>query len=119
MNLHIGQKALITCDHWFYAPDGKQYRAVFGTVKAVRSSEETLGVRTNAKSTNWYVEIGCVTLAGCQIHYAVRTDHCHLGQVIEGANDSNGIEQKGERDSRIFDADAAITPQTTRQPTTP
>ena len=61
-SMQIGQKALITTDAWFYAPDGRQYRAVFGTVKAVRTSEETLGVRTNARSTNWYVEIGLMIM---------------------------------------------------------
>lgn len=79
MNLEIGKKAIITTDNWFFAPDGKSYRAVFGTIKAVRSSDETLGIKTNAKSTNWYVEIGNMTIAGCQIHYAVRTDTCHNG----------------------------------------
>ena len=78
-SMQIGQKALITTDAWFYAPDGRQYRAVFGTVKAVRTSEETLGVRTNARSTNWYVEIGNLTVAGCQIHYALRCDAVHTG----------------------------------------
>jgi hypothetical protein len=79
LNIDTGQKALITTDNWFFAPDGNTYRAVFGTVKAVRSAEETLGVKTNAKSTNWYVEIGNMTIAGCQIHYAVRTDKCSDG----------------------------------------
>jgi len=76
MSIKIGDKALITTDLWFFAPDGQQYRAVFGTVKAIRSSEETLGIKTNARSTNWYVEIGDVILAGCQIHYAIKTNHC-------------------------------------------
>lgn len=82
MNLNIepGQKALITTDDWFFAPDGNSYRAVFGTVHAVRSAEETLGIRPNGKSTNWYVEIGNMTIAGCQVHYAVKTDTCHDGR---------------------------------------
>lgn len=104
MNIEIGQKALITTDNWFFAPDGLQYRAAFGTVKAVRSSDETLGIKTNAKSTNWYVEIGNVTLAGCQIHYAIRTDACNFGEV----NDSdivNGERKDYTRPSRIYNAD--------------
>src|SRR3546814_7562125 len=54
----VGDQALITTDNWFYAPDGKSYRAAFGTVQAIRSSEIALGVKTNSKSTNWYVEVG-------------------------------------------------------------
>src|SRR3546814_15952739 len=73
----VGDQALITTDNWFYAPDGKSYRAAFGTVKAIRSSEIALGVKTNSKSTNWYVEVGNMLIAGCQIHYAVRTADCY------------------------------------------
>lgn len=76
LNIEIGQKALITCDNWFFAPNGRQYRAVFGTVKAVRTAEAALGVRPNGRSTNWYVEIGDMTIAGCQVHYAIRCDQC-------------------------------------------
>lgn len=101
MNIEVGQKALITCDAWFYAPNGQQYRSVFGTVKAVRSSEETLGVRTNAKSTNWYVEIGCMTIAGCQIHYVVRCNNCDTGRVMDWRV---GFEEY-MRPSAVFDAD--------------
>lgn len=71
--VEVGKKYLITTD-WFIAPDGETYRAVFGTLRGVFSSEETLGVRTNAKSTNWYVSIGRMTVAGCQIHYVVQAD---------------------------------------------
>lgn len=81
-NLAVGKKALINTDQWFVAPDGQQYKAVFGTIKSVLDSTEALGVRTNAKSTNWYVEIGNLTVAGCQIHYAVQTDSCNLNDVM-------------------------------------
>lgn len=104
-NLKPGDKALITTDCWFYAPDGRSYRAVFGTIKAVRSSEDTLGVRTNAKSTNWYVEIGSMTLAGCQIHYAIRTDHPELGDVSD-QHAADGVVRDFVRASHIWNADA-------------
>lgn len=105
MNIEVGKKALITTNEWFIAPDGKQYRAVFGTVKAVQSSEETLGVRTNARSTNWYVEIGCVTLAGCQVHYAIRAETCNLGHVDDYTT-SGGTLSTFAKPSSIFDADS-------------
>jgi hypothetical protein len=105
VNIQVGKKALITTDCWFIAPNGKQYRSVFGTVKAVQSSEETLGVRTNARSTNWYVEIGCMTLAGCQIHYAIRADACNFEQVEDYSTGSDGI-RVFTKPSSIFDADA-------------
>ena len=68
-------KYLITTDNWFYAPDGKQYRAVWGDVKVY--SDNLLGIKTNEKSTNWFLMVGQpedhVLIAGCQIHYAVKS----------------------------------------------
>lgn len=72
--MNIGQRYLITTDNWFIASDGQTYRAAFGTVHGVVDSQEALGVRTNAKSTNWYVVIGDMVIAGCQIHYAICTN---------------------------------------------
>ena len=69
-------KYLITTDNWFYAPDGKQYRAVWGDVEVL--SDEVLGVKTNARSSNWYAKVGTdrnhVIVAGCQIHYACKSN---------------------------------------------
>lgn len=73
MGLNLSENFLITTDAWFVAPDGQQYRAVWGKV-TVHTDEETLGIKTNAKSSNWYVLVGSeekrVVIAGCQIHYA-------------------------------------------------
>jgi hypothetical protein len=74
MGPQINDKVLITTNEWFFAPDGEVYKAVFGTVKAILTAEETLGVKTNSKSTNWYVQVGNMTIAGCQIHYCIKTD---------------------------------------------
>jgi hypothetical protein len=66
-------KYLITTDNWFYGPDGGQYRAVWGEVQIIQGT--FLGIKTNARSANWYVKVGPennhVIVAGCQIHYAV------------------------------------------------
>ena len=75
MKIKIGQNFLITTDNWFFAPDGEQYRAVWGKVTAILDSTKTLGVTTNDKSTNWYVVIGNMVVAGCQIHYAIQADN--------------------------------------------
>ena len=69
-------KYLITTDNQFFAPDGKQYRAVCGDVKIV--ADQILGIKTNARSSNWFAKVGTednhVIIAGCQIHYAVRCE---------------------------------------------
>lgn len=90
---------LITCDNWFVAPDGKMYKAVWGSVE-VKQDNDLLGIKTNARSTNWYAVVGTggkrVVLAGCQIHYAcVCPDKPNTGraeqQYISSTNDSEKI----------------------------
>ena len=107
MNIQPGDKCLITTDNWFYAPDGIQYRAVFGTVKNVLDPEQTLGLKTNRNSTNWYVEIGNMLLAGCQIHYLVKIDQVNLKPVNDASWGEHGIKEY-ERPSAIYDADKGL-----------
>ena len=100
----IGKKAIITTDEWFYAPCGGQYRAVFGTVHAIESSEETLGIKTNARSTNWYVRIGRMIVAGCRVHYIVATDECPPGE-IKDVDITNGEVKSITRPTHVYNAD--------------
>lgn len=70
-------KYLITTDNWFFAPDGKQYKSAWGNVEIVNDS--ILGIKTNLRSTNWFAKVGTETnhiiIAGCQIHYAIKTEN--------------------------------------------
>ena len=70
-------KYLITSDNWFFAPDGKQYRAAWGNVEIVEDT--LLGLKTNRNSSNWFAKIGNeekhIIIAGCQIHYAIKCDN--------------------------------------------
>lgn len=96
MNYTIGKKYLITVDDWFLAPDGRMYRAVFGTIQGFHNSFETLGIKVNSRSADWYMSIGdgtTMSIAGCRIHYAIKTDSC-VFQPVEGS------------DSHIFNSDA-------------
>jgi len=72
-----GYKYLITTDNWFVAPDGIQYKAVWGTCQ-VRTIKDIFQIEPKRPSTNWFLEIGSdgkeMIVAGCQIHYAVRCD---------------------------------------------
>ena len=106
--MKIGEKFLITTDNWFFAPDGEQYRSVFGTVHAVVDSSQALGVRTNAKSTNWYVLIGDTLVAGCQIHYAVRSERFNPAPSELVEIDHEGVRHvSANAVCRIYDADAS------------
>ncbi len=105
MKPEINEKHLITTDSWFIAPDGNQYKAVFGTVTDVRSDEQTLGIKTNRGSTNWYVVIGNMIVAGCQIHYCIRTDQFSSAPGKREIEHNGKIEINSEYKTRIYNAD--------------
>ena len=110
LNITPGEKALVTVDNWFYAPDGCQYRAIFGTVRAVRTAEDSLGIKPNGRSSNWYLEIGNMTIAGCQVHYALRTDQCHAGPAPDWTSSPERGLTEYQRPSAIYFADAQENP---------
>lgn len=95
---------LITTDNWFVAPDGKQYRSVWGFVEIIQDS--FLGVKTNAHSSNWFAKIGTenkhVIVAGCQIHYAVKCDEKpNTERVMDYFSTEKGFYEK-ERPTQIY-----------------
>lgn len=103
-NNAIGQKYLVTTNNWFLAPNGKQYKAAHGTVKGILSDNETLGIQTNRHSSNWYLEIGSLIIAGCQIHYAIKSDECNFNPIEESTL-HDGEFKLSERPSNIYNAD--------------
>lgn len=104
-NFEIGDKVLITSDNWFFAPDGNQYKAVWGTLKGIHNSENVLGIKTNAKSTNWYIEIGNMLLAGCNAHMAIKTETVNLTLSMVDEMYEGELKQS-VAPSRIYNADA-------------
>lgn len=100
-------KYLITTDNWFFAPDGLQYRAVWGEVEIIEDSQ--LGLKTNRNSTNWYAKIGEegkeVVVAGCQIHYAVKCDKMPNTNDVADWSDSSGEFKKFTRPTKIYIAE--------------
>lgn len=106
--INVGDKVLVTTEGWFFAPDGEMYRAVFGTVKGIHSSESALGVKTNARSTNWYAEIGNMMIAGCQIYYCVKTDNVSFEPAIREIDHEGKLFLDKQPNTRIYDADEDI-----------
>lgn len=88
-------KYLISTDSWFYAPDGKQYKAAWGNVQIIEDS--FLGVKTNRNSSNWFAKVGNdkkhIIIAGCQIHYAIKCEEKPNTEMNEDwqADAQNGI----------------------------
>lgn len=84
MNVNlINKKVLITCREWFVAPDGRQYKAVHGTLTSINTSETTLGFTPSRTHTNWYIQIGNMTIAGCQVVYCVESDSVNFDLVTD------------------------------------
>jgi hypothetical protein len=106
MEIELNEKYLITTDRWFVAPDGDQYRAVHGTVTKIANDNETLGIKTNRGSTNWFVVIGGMVIAGCQIHYAIKTDECSFIPPSREIEHDGKLRHERTYSSRIYDADS-------------
>lgn len=67
----LNKKVLITTNQWFLAPDGNSYQAVWGTFKGVHEDQKVFGFRVNRSHANWYLEIGDMVIAGCQVLYLI------------------------------------------------
>jgi len=102
--IELNKTYLVTTDGWFQAPDGQNYKAVFGTVKAICNDEDSLGIKTNDRSTNWYLVIGKMIIAGCQVHYAIQTDICSFKPYLREV-ECGGRVTLEEVITRIYNAD--------------
>ena len=103
MDVEIGSKYLVTCDNWFLAPDGRQYRAVHGVVHGVFDDNQALGIKTNRHSTNWFLQVGDMIIAGCQIHYAIKSEKCYFGDVTQ-ENVVDGEFKLSDKPTSIYNA---------------
>jgi hypothetical protein len=71
MEIKEGEYYLVNTDGWWYAPDGIQYKAIWGKASIIKT-EEALGFTPIRPSTNWFICIGNMIIAGCQIHYLMK-----------------------------------------------
>lgn len=91
MQQYIGKTVLITTNNWFIAPDGVQYKAIFGVLHAINATQGTLGFTPSRNHTNWFAEVGNMTIAGCQILYCFR---CEESELVKGEVDEYKIVEK-------------------------
>lgn len=102
----LNKNYLITTNDWFIAPDGNSYKSVFGTVTGIHSDAETLGIQTNRHSTNWYLTVGKMVIAGCQVFYCIRTDEVSMIPPKRDVQHENSMRGIQESVSRIYNANA-------------
>ena len=103
--MEVGDKVLVTCDNWFYGPDGKSYRGAWGTVTEIQNDQESLGIKTNARSANWYVVVGGLLIAGCQVHYVCKCEKMPP-DIVSDHSIVDGSVKHYERPTHIFNADS-------------
>lgn len=66
---YVGQKVLINTTEWFVGPDGKDHKAVWGTLNGVYEAGKHLGFIPNRAHANWYYDIGGMAIMGCQVKF--------------------------------------------------
>ena len=81
MNNLINKNVLITTSAWFYAPDGKQYRSVWGTLKSVQEDTTLIGFKVNRSHANYVYEVGNMLIMGCQVMYIIQADDITFDRV--------------------------------------
>lgn len=73
-NKYIGKKVLLTCNNYFCAPDGIDYRYVHGTFNGIIEAKTLLGFKPRRQDVEWYISIGDMLIGGCQVNYAALCD---------------------------------------------
>ncbi|MDH7463994.1 hypothetical protein QEG73_22015 [Chitinophagaceae bacterium 26-R-25] len=84
----LNKKVLITTSNWFYAPDGKQYKAVHGTLQGIHEAGKALGFIPNRSHANWFIQIGQMTIMGCQVMYVIQCETINGGEVESWVEDN-------------------------------
>lgn len=70
-NSWVGKNVLITTQSFFTAPDGKEYKSVWGELKGIHEAKDYFGFIPNRAHANWFIEIGCMFIMGCQGLYFI------------------------------------------------
>lgn len=105
MKNHIGQNVLVTCSNWFIAPNGKEYKAVWGKLIAIHEAGKELGFIPNRSHANWFIEIGTMQIMGCQVMYFIGCPDKPNTEITSSWNSKSegGIVQY-ERPTMIYEA---------------
>lgn len=98
----IGKKVLVTTQNWFYAPDGKNYRAAWGTLRGVNEAGKTLGFIPNRSHANWFIDVGALTIMGCQVMYVLDCPEKPADGMVEDYTSNDGNLKCFTRPSAIY-----------------
>ena len=102
MNYLLNKKVLITTAQWFIAPDGKQYRAAWGELKGVHEAGKTLGFIPNRSHANWFLQVGNMTIMGCQVLYVIECENKPNAERVEDYTTNTGELKEFHRPTQIY-----------------
>lgn len=75
MKEYLDKNVLVSTSEWFVAPDGNQYKAVWGKLESINKVDESsLGFAPNRPNANWVFKIGNMFIYGCQIKYLILSE---------------------------------------------
>lgn len=85
----IGKKVLITTHEWFLGTDGRSYKAVWGDLVSITEAKDSVGFAIHRSQANWFIEIGDMVIAGCQVLYLMHCpDRPETGDIEDWSGDS-------------------------------
>ena len=67
MKEFIGKKVLVTTHDWFMGKDGRNYKAVYGTLVSVTELKDSIGFAPSRQHANWALQVGTMVIIGCQV----------------------------------------------------
>ena len=103
----LNKKVLITTSGWFFAPDGRQYRAIYGTLKSITDAKDLIGFTPSRSHANWVFQVGTASIMGCQVMYVLECDKPPTFQPITERTFSSehNCSVSNTRDNHIYNAD--------------
>lgn len=103
---YLNQKVLVTTQNWFVAPDGKEYRSAWGTLKGVHEAGKTLGFIPNRSHANWFLEVGKMNIMGCQVLYVIQCpEKPNVDEKVKCWSNQNGDFKEYERPTLTYIAE--------------
>ena len=99
MEFKIGEKHLISINKWFIAPNGSEYRAIYGTINDISGSKGDLSV-----------VVGSLAIPKSKILCAIKTDGCNFDEADSWQSIGGEVEVY-KIPSKIYNADKVYVPK--------
>lgn len=100
-----GKNVLVTCSTWFVAPDGKDYKAVYGKLKKVHDAKESFGIQPSRAHASWILEVGHMMIMGCQALFVIEcANPPNFSSSTTHTHNEAGVIKEQDRPCVIYNA---------------